>query len=136
MSEHAIIKALESFQRKACNMLVKLSELKTNPSRYFNLAKTADIIVTRHGQRLGRIVCEEEAARTEKQRAIEALIGSVRFPPEYGDPSYDPDYERLREAAYKDRGLLQGWSRLHSFPRREVYQSKNSGRGHTPSRTG
>jgi hypothetical protein len=103
MSEHAIMKMHKLFQRKAYNMLVKLSELKTNPSRYFNLAKTADIIVTRHGQRLGRIVCEEAAARSEKQRAIEALIGSVPFPPEYGAPSYDPDYERLREAAYKER---------------------------------
>jgi hypothetical protein len=49
---------------------------------------------------------EEVAMRSDKKRAIEALIGSVPLPPEYDDPNYDPDYELLREAAYKDRGLL------------------------------
>ena len=87
-------------------MNISLSTLKENPAKYFELAKTADIIVTRRGERLGRIVSEEKAAKSDKQRAIEALIGSVPFPPEYNDPNYDPDYELLREAAYKDRGLL------------------------------
>ncbi|MBD5128835.1 MAG: hypothetical protein HDT43_02760 [Ruminococcaceae bacterium] len=39
----------------------------------------------------------------EKQLVVETLIGSVEFPPEYDDPNYDPDYELLRESAYKDR---------------------------------
>ena len=58
------------------------------------------------GERIGRIVSEEKAAKSDKQRAIEALVGSVPFPEEYNDPNHDPDYELLREAAYKDRGLL------------------------------
>ena len=37
-------------------MYIQLSELKTNPAKYFDLAKTCDIIVTRHGKRLGRII--------------------------------------------------------------------------------
>ena len=87
-------------------MNISLSALKENPAKYFELAKTADVIVTRRGERLGRIVCEEKASRSDKQRAIEALVGSVPFPPEYDDPNHDPDYDLLREAAYKNRGLL------------------------------
>jgi hypothetical protein len=87
-------------------MNVPLSTLKENPIKYFELAKTMDVIVTRRGKRLGRIISEEKAAMSEKKRAIEALIGTAVFPSEYDDPSYDPDYELLREAAYKDRGLL------------------------------
>ena len=87
-------------------MNVSLSALKENPAKYFELAKTADVIVTRRGERLGRIVYEKKAAMSDKQRAVEALIGSVPFPPEYDDMNYDPDYTLLREAAYKDKGLL------------------------------
>lgn len=87
-------------------MNISLSTLKENPAKYFELAKTTDVIVTRRGERLGRIVSEEKAVKSEKQRAIEALIGSSALPKEYGDPDYDPDYDLLREAAYKERGLL------------------------------
>ena len=87
-------------------MNISLSTLKENPAKYFELAKTTDVIITKRGERLGRIVSEEKAARSDKQRAIEALIGSVPFPSEYDDLNFDPDYELLREAAYKDRGLL------------------------------
>ena len=87
-------------------MNISLSELKENPTKFFELAKTSEIVVTRHGKRLGRIISEESAVKSDKKRAIEALIGSVSFPSEYDDPFYDADYELLREAAYKDRGLL------------------------------
>ena len=87
-------------------MDISLSVLKENPAKYFELAKTGDVIVTRRGKRIGRIVSEEKAARTEKQLAIEALIGSVQLPAEYGAPDYDLDYDKLREGAYTDRGLL------------------------------
>ena len=87
-------------------MNISLSTLKENPNKYFELAKIADVIVTRRGKRIGRIVSEEKAAKSDKQRAVEALLGSLQLPPEYNDPDYDPDYELLREAAYKDRGLL------------------------------
>ena len=87
-------------------MNISLSTLKENPAKYFEIAKTTEVIVTKRGQRLGRIVSEEKAARSDKQWAIEALISSVPFPSEYDDPNYDPDYELLREAAYKGRELL------------------------------
>ncbi|MDR0424085.1 MAG: type II toxin-antitoxin system Phd/YefM family antitoxin [Clostridiales Family XIII bacterium] len=87
-------------------MNISLSTLKENPAKYFEMAKTADVIVTRRGEPLGRIVSEEKAARSDRRRAIEALIGTVPLPPEYDDPDYDPDYVLLREADYKDRGLL------------------------------
>ena len=87
-------------------MNVSLSALKENPAKYFELAKSTDVIITKRGERLGRIISEERAIRSNKQRAIESLIGSVIFPPEYNDPNHDPDYEHLRETAYKDRGLL------------------------------
>jgi len=85
-------------------MNISLSALKENPAKYFELAKTDDVIVTRRGERLGRIVSEEKAANSDRQRAIEALIGSVPFPSEYNDPNHDPDYELLRKSAYKDSG--------------------------------
>ncbi|MCL2046616.1 MAG: type II toxin-antitoxin system prevent-host-death family antitoxin [Oscillospiraceae bacterium] len=87
-------------------MNISLSQLKENPAKYFHLAKETDITVTKRGMPLGRIICEEKAAALEKKAAIEALIGSVQLPNEYKDSNYDPDYEKLRDTAYKDRDLL------------------------------
>ena len=87
-------------------MNISLSALKENPAKYFELAKSVDIIVTKRGERLGRIISEEKAVKSERQMAVEALIGSVPFPPAYSDPNHDPDYNLLRDAAFKDRGLL------------------------------
>ncbi len=87
-------------------MNISLSTLKENPAKYFELAKTTEVIVTQQGERIGRIVSETNYAKSDKQRAIEALIGSVSFPDEYNDPNYDIDYKLLRDAAYKDKGLL------------------------------
>jgi antitoxin (DNA-binding transcriptional repressor) of toxin-antitoxin stability system len=81
---------------------VQLSDLKTNPSRYFDLAKTADVIVTRHGQRIGRIVCEEKAAQSDRQRAIAAFF-------DMGCPPSRPDntvHDPIREERLRERGLL------------------------------
>jgi prevent-host-death family protein len=87
-------------------MYIQLSELKANPAKYFDLAKTTEVIVTRHGQRIGRIVSEEESARAEKKKAVEALLGTAKLPAEYGDPLHDPDYDGLRAAAYAQRNSL------------------------------
>jgi prevent-host-death family protein len=88
-------------------MNIPLSELKENPMKYFEIAKRTDVIVTRRGERVGRLVGEERAAKADRRRAIEALIGSAKCPIEYDKPKYDPDYELLREAAYKDKGLIK-----------------------------
>lgn len=61
------------------------------------------VIVTRRGKTIGRIVGE----KTAKAMAVEALIGSATFPPQYDDPDYDPDYDLLREAAYAQRKPAQ-----------------------------
>jgi hypothetical protein len=84
-------------------MNVPLSVFKTNPAKYFKLADTRVIIVTRNGKAIGRISGEE----LERASAVESLIGSADFPPEYDDPNFDPDYEQAREADYKARGLIE-----------------------------
>lgn len=83
-------------------MYIQLSELKTNPAKYFDLAKTCDIIVTRRGQRLGRIVPEEKAAEQERLTAFDELMQLVKSPSVPDSTVYDADKEeRLRK-----RGLL------------------------------
>ncbi|MDR0916299.1 MAG: type II toxin-antitoxin system Phd/YefM family antitoxin [Oscillospiraceae bacterium] len=83
-------------------MLIQLSELKTNPAKYFDLAKTVDVIVTRHGKRLGRIVCEEKAAETDKIQAFERLMSLVNQPSVPDDTVYDP----IKEERLRAKGLL------------------------------
>jgi prevent-host-death family protein len=84
-------------------MLIQLSELKTNPAKYFDLAKTVDIVVTRHGKRLGRIISEEKAAKTDKQRAIEAFF-DMDSPPSRPD---DTVYDSVKEERLREKGLLK-----------------------------
>jgi hypothetical protein len=84
-------------------MIVSLSALKANPAKYFDLASTRNIIVTRRGKAIGSIVGKKPA----KLLAIEALLGSGDFSAEYDDPNFDPDYEEAREADYKARGLIE-----------------------------
>ena len=83
-------------------MNISLSILKANPAKYFEIANTTNVIVTRRGKAIGSISGEKSA----KALAVEELIGSFKLPLEYDDPNYDPDYEILREEAYKERGLL------------------------------
>jgi hypothetical protein len=80
-------------------MYIQLSELKANPTKYFDISKTVDVIVTRHGQRLGRIVCEEKAAKSDRLNAFDELMHSVRRSPSVPDSTvYDAEKEeRLRE---------------------------------------
>ena len=84
-------------------MNISLSALKTNPSKYFDLANTTNIIVTRRGKAIGSIVGKKSA----RLLAVESLIGSADFQSEYDDPNFDPDYELAREADYKARGLIE-----------------------------
>lgn len=84
-------------------MYIQLSELKTNPAKYFDLAKTCEVIVTRHGQRLGRIVSEEKAAEMERLNAFDELMQYAKATPSVPDSTvYDAD----KEERLKDRGLL------------------------------
>lgn len=84
-------------------MYIQLSELKTNPAKYFDLAKTCEVIVTRHGQRLGRIIPENKAAEMERHNAFDDLMAYVRSAPSVPDNKvYDAD----KEERLKERGLL------------------------------
>jgi prevent-host-death family protein len=84
-------------------MLIQLSELKANPAKYFDLAKTVDIVVTRHGKRLGRIISEEKAAKTDKMQAFERLVDLVNQPSIPDDTVYDP----VKEERLRAKGLLK-----------------------------
>jgi len=84
-------------------MNVSLSVFKANPTKYFDLANEADIIVTRRGKAIGSI----KGKKSTMMLAVEALIGSVKLPPEYDDPNYDPNYKLARVESYKVRGLIE-----------------------------
>ena len=84
-------------------MQVRLTELKTNPAKYFDLARTVDVVVTRRGKNLGRIVCEENAAKTDKQKAIEAFF-NMDYPPSQPD---DTVYDPVKEERLRAKGLLK-----------------------------
>jgi hypothetical protein len=84
-------------------MTVPISVLKSNPSKYFDLANNMSIIITRRGKAIGSIGGKQSA----KALAVEALIGSADFPSEYDDSNYDPDYELARKSDYKARGLIE-----------------------------
>ena len=84
-------------------MYIQLSELKTNPAKYFDLAKTCEIIVTRHGQRIGRIVSEENAAKLKKLNAFDELMEFVKTAPPVPN---DAVYGAYTEERLKKRGLL------------------------------
>lgn len=84
-------------------MYIQLSELKTNPAKYFDLAKTCEIIVTRHGQRIGRIVSEENATRLERLNAFDELMQFVKSAPSVPDNTV---YNADTEERLKERGLL------------------------------
>ena len=84
-------------------MYIQLSELKTNPAKYFDIAKTCEVIVTRYGQRIGRIVSEENAARLERLNAFDELMEFVRTTPSAPD---DIVYDADTEERLKKRGLL------------------------------
>jgi len=86
-------------------MQVRLSELKANPAKYFDLARVhgIDIVVTRHGRRLGRIVCEERAVQAERGRAFDELLELVDGTPSVPDSTV---YDAVRETRLREKGLL------------------------------
>jgi hypothetical protein len=78
-------------------MEITMSMLKENPGKYAELAQTVDITVTKYGEIVLGLINKDSLARLKRQQAADRLIGSVTFPPEYDDPNYDPDYDKLRE---------------------------------------
>lgn len=84
-------------------MDISLSTLKENPAKYFELAKTTDVVVTRRGERLGRIVSEEKAAKLERMNAFDELMQFVRTMPSVPD---DTVYDAEKEERLRERGLI------------------------------
>ena len=84
-------------------MNITLSALKENPAKYFEIAKTAEVIVMRRGKRLCRIFCEEKAAKTERQQAFDALMKCVRSDQSAPDGKV---YDATKEERLRERGLL------------------------------
>ena len=62
-------------------MQVPLSALKINPAKYFELASKQEIVVTKNGKRVGRILGE----RPDKAEAARAFIGSIKSDRDYDD---------------------------------------------------
>jgi hypothetical protein len=49
---------------------------------------------------------EEYEKWQARKRLMRDFLASPRLPAAYADPNYDPDYKLLREAAYRERGLI------------------------------
>jgi hypothetical protein len=88
-------------------MDITLSALRTNPGKYFNMARFGDVFVTRRGKRLGRIVAEAKKSKADKDQAFDLLYKIASSPSNHFNPSTDPDYNLIRETVYKEKGLLQ-----------------------------
>jgi len=84
-------------------MNIQISELKANPVKYFDLAKTVDIIVTNHGQRLGRIVCEGKAAKLKKLNTFDELMHCLKTMPSIPDNTI---YDANKEESLREMGLF------------------------------
>jgi len=84
-------------------MNITLSALKKNPAKYFEIAKTADVIITKHGERFGRIVGEEKAARSERLNAFDELLQYVKTLPSVPDKII---YDKDREERLREKGVL------------------------------
>ena len=74
-------------------MQVALSELKTNVGKYVNLAEKQDIFITRNGKQVAKII----GTNRNRVADMKSLFGIAKLPPEYDDPNYDPNYDKLRD---------------------------------------
>lgn len=61
-------------------MLVSLSELKTHPGRYIELAVQQDVIITKNGKRVAKLT----SFTPDKKASAKALLGALP-----GDLDYD-----------------------------------------------
>ena len=80
-------------------MQIQVSDLEINPARYFDIAKTTDVIVTQDGKQIGRIVYEKEG-KTKEMIAFEELMALARKPYEPDDVIFDPIKEAAADAFF------------------------------------
>ena len=78
-------------------MQVALSELKINVGKYVDLSEKEDIYITRNGKQVAKII----SMKRDRAADMKSLFGIAKLPPEYNDPDYDPNYEKLRDERIK-----------------------------------
>jgi len=74
-------------------MQIALSELKINVGKYVDLSEIEDIYITRNGKQVAKII----GVNRDRVADMKSLFGIAKLPPEYSDPAYDPNYEKLRD---------------------------------------
>ena len=74
-------------------MQIALSELKINVGKYVDLSEMEDIYITRNGKQVAKII----GLNRDRAADMKSLFGIAKLPPEYNDPAYDPNYEKLRD---------------------------------------
>jgi prevent-host-death family protein len=74
-------------------MQIALSELKINVGKYVDLAEREDVFITRNGKQVARII----GIKRDRVADMKSLFGIAKLSPEYDDPTYDPDYKKLRD---------------------------------------
>jgi len=74
-------------------MLVALSELKINVGKYVDLAEKEDVFITRNGKQVAKL----SGMKRDRLADMKSLFGIAKLAPEYEDPTYDPNYEKLRD---------------------------------------
>ena len=78
-------------------MQIALSELKVNVGKYINLSETEDIYIISNGKQVAKIV----GMNSNRIADMKSLFGIAKLPPEYIDPEYDSNYEKLRSERIK-----------------------------------
>lgn len=66
-------------------MIVTATEFKTNIGKYLSLAESEDVLITRNGQSVAKLV----SAREERSSALRSLRGILK--------NSDPTLESIRE---------------------------------------
>ena len=80
-------------------MVVTATDLKTNLGKYLDILDTDDIIVTRNGRRVARLIRDEEDVLAEVQSLYGILSGAEIAEDELmneADSSTSPQEERVR----------------------------------------
>lgn len=74
-------------------MQVALSELKINVGKYVDIAEREDVYITRNGKQVAKLV----GINRDRVADMKSLFGIAKLPSEYDNPTYDPNYEKLRD---------------------------------------
>ena len=70
-------------------MIVTATDLKTNLGKYLDLLDTEDIIITRNGRRIARLIRDEEDILAEVQSLYGILATNDPETPEEGEARND-----------------------------------------------